>query len=155
MYKVVILKYKLKDLGLMTFPEASLRWNKERTYVTQQYAKYRFKFLEGSTAAVGYGEKKTFLITRAGMEHLMKQTEKEANQNLWLVRRIRDWTIVSYDQRVNSEEEARELITRLIISELKDPSYVANFEPVEGAANKYRVIFKKNVLYIYERLNSK
>lgn len=40
------MKYKLKDLGLMIFPEASLKWNKERTYVTQQYAKYRFKFLE-------------------------------------------------------------------------------------------------------------
>lgn len=89
------------------------------------------------------------------MEHLMKQTEKEANQNLWLVRRIRDWTIVSYDQRVDSEEEARDQITILIISELKDPSYVANFEPVEGAAISIQSFSKKNVLYIYERLNCK
>lgn len=155
MYKELNIENRLKNLELRAFPGASLRWNKERTYVTQQYSKYRFKFLEGTTTTVGYGEKKTFLIKRAGMEHLMNETEKEANQNQWLVRRIRDWTIISFNQRVDSEEEARDLITRLIIAELKDPSYIASFESVEGVANKHKVIFKKNDLYIYEKINSK
>ncbi|MFQ7233458.1 MAG: hypothetical protein ACLRPU_01190 [Enterococcus hulanensis] len=137
----------------MTFPEASLSWNKEGTYVTQQYSKYRFKFFEGTTAAVGYDEKKTFLITKSWYEDLMNETEKEANQ--WLVRRVRDWTIMSYNQKVDSEKEVRDLITRLIIAELKDPSYIANFEPVEGAVNKHKVNFKKNDIYIYEKINSK
>lgn len=142
----------LNELDLMSFPEASLRWGMERTYVTQQYTKYRHKFLEGSTAVVGYGKKKTFLITRAGMEHLMNQTEKEANQKLWLVRQIRDWTIVSYEEKVDSEKEARELITRLIIAELKDPDYVVNFEQLQSNPVKFRVILKKNVLFTYEKL---
>ena len=142
----------LNELELMSFPEASLRWNKERTYVTQQYAKYRHKFLDGTTAVVGYGKKKTFLITRAGMEHLMKQTEKEANQKLWLVRCVQDLSIVSYDSRKNSEQEARDLIKRLIIAELNDPDYDPKFEKIQNNPVKYRVILKENVFYTYEKI---
>lgn len=138
----------------MSFPEASLRWNKERTYVTQQYTKYRHKFLEGSTAVVGYGKKKTFVITRVGMEYLMKQTEKEANEKLWRVRKISDWTTISFDAKVDSEQEARDLITKLILAELRDSNYIPDFEQVQKSPIKYRVVLPNNALFTYEKLKS-
>ena len=47
----------LDDIGLMSFPEASLRWGMEKTYVRQQFVKYPNKFLKGSTAKAGSGNK--------------------------------------------------------------------------------------------------
>ncbi|MGH1848614.1 hypothetical protein ABE869_17470 [Enterococcus gilvus] len=140
----------LDDLDLMSFPEASVRWRKERTYVTQQYAKYPHKFLEGSTAAIGMGTKKTFIITREGMEYLMKQSEIEANQGSWLVKRHWNRTIVTFDQTVHSESEAQELIIRLIHSELGDPSFKVTFDKYQKNPIKCRVILKEGTMFTYE-----
>lgn len=142
----------IRELELMSFPEASLRWGKERTYVTQQYTKYRHKFLKGTTATIGNGKKKTFLITREGMEHLMNQTEAEANDRCWLVRKISDWTVVTFEVKVNSELEARELITDRVIAELKSSDYLPVFERIKDKPIKYRVKVKQNIIYTYEKL---
>lgn len=142
----------LNDLELMSFPEASLRWNKERTYVTQQYMKYPHKFLEGSTAVVGNGKKKFYIITKEGMEYLMKQTEKEANQKQWLVRCQKDWTIVTFEQKVDSEIEARNLIASQIASKTRNTTVQINYEQIHINPPKYRVVSNKNVVYTYEKL---
>ncbi|OTN87622.1 hypothetical protein A5819_000068 [Enterococcus sp. 7E2_DIV0204] len=48
----------------MTFPRASERWNKERSYVYQQYKKHPEKFLPGSTTFLSGGaDKGTWVIT--------------------------------------------------------------------------------------------
>jgi hypothetical protein len=145
------MKYDLKDLELMTFPEASIRWNKERTYVFQQYLKYRHKFLEGSTAAVGNGQKPVYVITREGMEYLMQQTEYEANKGLWLVRRHKDWTYITFEQRVDSEAEAQNLIMQLINDESKDVDQQLRFEVFQMNPVKARVNLTKNVTFTYEK----
>lgn len=142
----------IRELELMSFPEASLRWGKERTYVTQQYTKYRHKFLEGSTAAIGMGTKKTFVITREGMEYLMKQSETEANQGSWLVKWHLNRTIVTFDQMVHSESEAQELIIRLIHSELGDPSFKVTFDKYQKNPIKCRVILKEGTMFTYEMI---
>lgn len=71
----------LKKLSIMTFPEASERWNRERSYVLQQYNKYLEKFLNGTVIKIGTG-KGTQIISQEGMEHLTGMTEQEANEGL-------------------------------------------------------------------------
>jgi hypothetical protein len=146
------MKYDLKDLELMTFPEASVRWNKERTYVFQQYLKYRQKFLKGSTAAVGNGKKPVYVITREGMEYLMQQTEHEANKGLWLVRRHKDWTYITFEQKVDSEAEAQALIKKLVSSESKEKDQPITFEVFQVKPIRARFSFKKNVTFTYEKI---
>lgn len=145
----------LKDLDLMTFPEASTRWNKERSYVIHQYLKYRHKFLEGSTAAVGNGQKPVYVITREGMEYLMQQTEQEANKGLWMVRRHKDWTYITFEQRVDSEAEARDLITQLIYEESKKMDQQLTFEVFQKNPIKVRVNLTKNVTFTYEKIKKR
>ncbi len=140
----------LNELELMSFPEASVRWNMERTYVSQQYKKYPHKFLEGSTAEVGNGEKHFFIITKEGMEHLMKKTEKEANKGLWVVRRQENWTM-DFEQKVDSELDARNLIIKKISDELSDPSVKVIFDQYQSSPIKVRVNLKGNILYTYEK----
>ncbi|MGO3608626.1 MAG: hypothetical protein ACTIOL_02620 [Enterococcus sp.] len=144
----------LKDLGLMSFPAASVRWNKEKTYVFQQYKKYPHKFLEGSTAEVGNGKKNFYIITREGMEHLMKQTEKEADKGMWLVRRQENW-VVNFEQRVDSELEARNLITEKIASETNESRFKVSFDQYQTNPIKTRVVLKGNVIYTYEKNKKK
>lgn len=143
----------LKTLDIMTFPEASLRWNKERSYVYHQYSKYRWKFLEGSFAAIGNGKKPTYIITREGMEHLMKTTEVEVNKRVWLVRRHIDRNYINYEEKVDTESEARQLIVDLILSEVGDTDKVIEFEKFQNDPVKTRVIYKENAYFTYEELN--
>ena len=140
----------LDDIGLMSFPEASLRWGMEKTYVRQQFVKYPNKFLKGSTAKVGSGNKPCYVITRQGMEHLMKMTEKQANEGMWLVRRQENW-ITNYEQRVNSELAARKLISKKIGCELNDNAVKVEFEKYQTSPVKARTTIKGNVIYSYEK----
>ncbi|MBL1227127.1 helix-turn-helix domain-containing protein [Enterococcus sp. BWR-S5] len=95
----------LDQLGLMTFPRASERWNKERSYVYQQYKKYPEKFLPGSTAYLnGSGSGGTLIITREGMEHLTGQTEAEASNELWEAIVMKQSNIIEQKQAVTEEE---------------------------------------------------
>ena len=141
----------LNDLELMTFAEASIRWNKERTYVFQQYVKYRQKFFEGSTATVGNGKKQTYIITREGMEYLMGETEAEANKGLWLVRRHKDWTYVTYEKKVDSEAESQGLITQLITDESNGKIQQIVFDVFQENPRRARVTLEKNIIYTYEK----
>ncbi|MGG5373500.1 helix-turn-helix domain-containing protein [Enterococcus sp. AZ196] len=145
----------LNDLEIMTFPEASIRWNKERTYVTQQYMKYRDRFLEGSTAAVGYGSKKTYLITKAGMEYLMNETEEEANQGLWLVRCYKDWTYITFEKKVDSEAESKLLIEQLISKDSRNKNHEIVFDVFQDNPRKVRVTLEKNIIYVYEKIKKR
>lgn len=140
----------LKELGLMSFPEASVRWNRERTYVTQQYMKYPEKFLKGSTAEVGSGNKPFYIITKEGMEHLTKKTEKEANKGMWLVRRQKNW-VINFEERVDSELEARNLITMKVAAELNERNIKVNFDQYQSVPLKARVVLKGNIIYTYEK----
>lgn len=140
----------LKELGLMSFPEASVRWNRERTYVTQQYIKYPEKFLKGSTAEVGSGNKPFYIITKEGMEHLTKKTEKEANKGMWLVRRQENW-VINFEERVDSELEARNLIAMKVSAELNERDVKVNFDQYQSVPLKTRVVLKGNIIYTYEK----
>jgi hypothetical protein len=140
----------LNELELMSFPEASVRWNMERTYVSQQYKKYPHKFLKGSIAEVGNGEKHFYIITTEGMEYLMKKKEKEANRGMWLVRRQENW-IINFEQKVDSELEAKKLITEKISEELNDPNVKIVFDQYQSSPIKARVILKENILFTYEK----
>ncbi|PZL77506.1 hypothetical protein CI088_01515 [Enterococcus plantarum] len=139
----------LKELGIMTFPEASERWNKERSYVVQQLADNPHKFLEGSIDRIGKG-KGTQIITKAGMEHLTGITEKEANEGLWLVRHEINW-IVDFEKRVNSEIEARKLITSLASEELNENNKTFNFEELDTKKKKSILKLRGNSIYTYEK----
>lgn len=140
----------IKELGLMSFPEASVRWNRERTYVTQMYTKYPEKFLDGSVAEVGSGQKPFFIITKEGMEYLTKKTEREANKGSWLVRRQENWAI-NFEERVDSELEARNLISAKIATELNDSNVKVNFDQYQSVPIKVRVVVKGNIIYTYEK----
>lgn len=76
----------------------------------------------------GLSRQPVYVITREGMEYLMKQTEQEANKGLWLVRRHQDWTYTTFEQRVDSEAEAQKLIMQLINEESKEVNQQLTFE---------------------------
>ncbi|WP_321383025.1 helix-turn-helix domain-containing protein [uncultured Enterococcus sp.] len=103
----------LDQLGLMTFPRASERWNKERSYVYQQYKKYPHKFLAGSTAYLNGGDGGgTLIITREGMEHLTGQTEAEASNELWRTVVVKQSSIIEAVDSCN-EPDAYELLLQM------------------------------------------
>lgn len=104
----------LKDLGLMTFQEASQRWNKEKSYVRQMFSKYPNKFKPGTTIKIGNG-KGTYIITREGMEYLTGQTEVEAAGAFLVVREKNN--VIDYDKKVVSENQATEEIMQLLAKE--------------------------------------
>lgn len=139
----------LDELGLMTFPRASERWNKERSYVYQQYKKYPEKFLSGSTTFLsGGGDKGTWVITRKGMEYLTGQTEVEAAGELWKVI-VLDGTNIIEEKSVFTEQEALETMFQIV--ELKGyATYDFNF--LDPEKNNYGVklpdnttIYSKNI----------
>lgn len=104
----------IEELGLMTFPRASERWNKERSYVYQQYKKYPEKFLPGSTDFLSGGaDKGTWVITRKGMEYLTGQTEIEAAGELWKVF-VLDGTNIIEEKSVFTEQEALETLFQIV-----------------------------------------
>lgn len=147
---------KLENLGLMTFPEASERWNKERSYVIQQYVNNRHKFLEGSTARVGKG-KGTQIITTAGMEHLTGITEKEANAGLWRVIVERDFSIFE-DHGKDSEAEADIFMKKLAFEELAkrghdNPTLRFNF--LDDKNKNYGIRLAGNTLIYYKKVQKK
>ncbi|MEI5995646.1 helix-turn-helix domain-containing protein [Candidatus Enterococcus mansonii] len=102
----------LKELGIMTFPEASERWNKERTYVLQQYNNYPEKFLEGTFTKIGNG-KGTQIISREGMEYLTGMTEQEANNEVWKIIVLQDSNIVN-EKIATSEKKAYLQYSKLV-----------------------------------------
>ncbi|WP_321383508.1 helix-turn-helix domain-containing protein [uncultured Enterococcus sp.] len=111
---------QLDQLGLMTFPRASERWNKERSYVYQQYKKYPEKFLPGSIAYLnGSGSGGTLIITREGMEHLTGQTEAEASNELWEAIVMKQSNIIEQKQAV-TEEEIFEQMLQMIDDHARD-----------------------------------
>lgn len=137
----------LETLGLMTFPEASERWNKERTYVFQMYTKAPEKFLKGSVISVGSG-KRTWLITREGMEYFTKLTEAEANAKTWHVRHEKNWQI-DFTERVDSEQQARELITKMVAAELNEKNIQIEFKELKPQTGQ--VVIHGNSIYTYEK----
>lgn len=97
----------IRELGLMTFSQASERWKKEKSYVFQQYTKYPNKFMPGSVDFLksANSDRGTFVITREGMEYLTGQTEDEANNTEWVIIVEKDSNIVN-EQIVQTEKEA-------------------------------------------------
>ncbi|MBL1228271.1 hypothetical protein IW492_03355 [Enterococcus sp. BWB1-3] len=113
----------IRELGLMTFSQASERWGKERSYVQQQYNKYPKKFLVG-TVDLLKSEKKdrgTYVITRQGMEYLTSKTEEEANRALWIVI-VQHGTNIIDEHACSSEREAEELMKKIAISKVQASS---------------------------------
>lgn len=111
----------IRELGLMTFSQASRRWNKESSYVYQMYTKYPNKFLEGTVDFVktsGDG-KGTYLITRSGMEYLTGKTEEGANAERWKVIVIKDSNIVD-EVTTNSEIEAQKKMMQFVRKYVQD-----------------------------------
>lgn len=84
----------------------------------------------------------------------MKQTEKEADKGMWLVRRQENW-VVNFEQRVDSELEARNLITEKIASETNESSFKVSFDQYQTNPIKARVVLKGNVIYTYEKNKKK
>ncbi|MGM0220143.1 helix-turn-helix domain-containing protein [Enterococcus sp. AZ126] len=139
-------KYELSSEDLMTASEASERWSYDEGYVRQQLSKYPEKFKEGTIRKFG----KTYIITREGMEHLTGMTEEEANSGLWLVRHEKNW-IVDFEQRVDSELEARNLIAQKVSEETKEKDKTINFEELDIKSKKSCVRIKGNSIYTYEK----
>lgn len=104
----------LEELGLMTFSEASERWNKESSYVRQMLSKYPQKFKHGTTIKIGKG-KGVYIITREGMEYLTGQTEAEAAGAFLVVREKNN--IIDYDKKVVSRSQAKKEIVQLLAKE--------------------------------------
>jgi hypothetical protein len=140
----------LNKLELMTAAEASKRWGYNESYVKQMWGKYRDKFLAGSIVAIGSEKKPTIVITREGMEYLTGKTEKEANTNLWLVRHEKNW-IIDFEQRVDSEIEARNLIAQKVAEETKEKDKTIHFEELDIKSKKSCVRIKGNSIYTYEK----
>lgn len=112
----------IEELGIMTFPEASERWNKERSYVMQQYTKYPDKFLPGSTSKIGTG-KGTWIITKRGMEHVTGQTEEQANRELWVVI-LQEGTNILDEKSCSSEAAAEKLMKEMVSTRIPESRMV-------------------------------
>ncbi|MCA5014521.1 MULTISPECIES: helix-turn-helix domain-containing protein [unclassified Enterococcus] len=147
----------LAELKIMTFPEASERWNRERTFVFQKYFSSPDKFLPGSVDVIGNG-KGTWIITKEGMEHLTGQTEKEANAGLWRV-------IVEFDFRIleehscDSEGEARSLLETLARKELikRSPELLdqVKFSYLDKQKRNYGVRIAGNTVIYAKKISKK
>lgn len=144
------MKIRIEELGIMAFPEASSRWNKERSYVLQQYTKCPEKFLQGSVTYIGGGSRGIHIITREGMEHLMGQTEEQANSGTWLVRHIKN-SMMDFNSKVDSEKEAREMIQEMVSAELEHTDFTIEFEQIRKKPIKVRVLIRGNSVYTYEK----
>lgn len=137
---------------LMTFPRASERWNFERSYVYQQYKKYPEKFLPGTTMIVDSTGKRTmYAITTEGMEYLTGMSEKQATKGLWLVRHEQNY-IVDFEIRVDTEEEARELICKTIEQSNRKDSGTINFELINANRRLHCVRLDHSSYYTYEKM---
>lgn len=141
-----MVKYELNSKDLMSASEASVRWGYDEGYVRQQLSKYPEKFKEGTIRKFG----KTYIITREGMEHLTGMSEKEANSGLWLVRHEVNW-IVDFEQRVDSELDAKNLIVQKIAEETKEKDFKFRFEELDVKSKKSCVRLKGNSIYTYEK----
>lgn len=111
----------IQDLGLMTFSEASRRWNFESSYVYQIYRNNPNRLLAGSfdSLKTDNSGKGTFVITREGMEYLTGKTEQQANAESWKVIVLKDTNIVN-EQVANSEKNAHFKFMKLIKTYLED-----------------------------------
>ena len=118
----------LRDIGLMTFPNASERWNYERSYVYQQFHNNPEKFLEGSVAFLeGGGVRGTFVITREGMEHLTGKTEEQANDGLWRVYVEKQFQILD-EQPCNSRDLAENLMKEIAYQKMQPKKGIEQVE---------------------------
>lgn len=137
---------------LMTFPRASERWNFERSYVYQQYKKYPEKFLPGTTMIVDSTGKRTmYVITTEGMEHLTGMNEKQANKGLWVVRHEQNY-IVDFELRLDTEEEARELIRKKVEQDNPNGSVAIDFELINANRRLHCVRLDHSSYYTYEKI---
>lgn len=138
-------RYELYSDDLMTAAEASKRWGFDEGYVRQQLLKYPGKFLKNTIRKFG----KTYIITREGMEYITGMTEREANAGLWKVRHEKNW-MVDFEQRVDSEEEARNLIALKATEELEQLNITFSFDKIDK--EKYLLRVRENSIYTYEKL---
>jgi len=144
-----------EEMGIMTFPEASVRWNKERSYVMQQHTKYPDKFLLGSIDKIGIG-KGTWIITKKGMEHLTGYTEEEANRESWVVVVQQGTNII--DERVCSSEAAAEELMKEMVSKKIPESRVVrtiNYTYLDHANKRnYGVRLPGGLMIYYKKMNN-
>ena len=140
----------IDKLGIMTGAEASERWGYNRTYVSQMYIKYPEKFLPGTITFVG-NMKGTLLITKEGMEYLTGMSEKATNTGLWIVRHEKNF-LVDFEQRVDSEIDARNLIVTKISNELNNSNQTIEFKQVNKKSKKSFVRVRGDSVYSYERM---
>lgn len=145
----------LTDLEIMTFPEASEKWNRERTFVFQKYFRSPDEFLPGSVDVIGNG-KGTWIITRAGMEHLTGQTEKEANAGLWRVFTVFDFRILE-EHSCDTEEEAKSLLEKLTRKEVmkRSPELLdqLKYSYLDKQKRNYGTKIAGNTLIYYKKVN--
>lgn len=136
----------------MTFPRASECWNFEKSYVYQQYKKYPEKFLSGTTMIVDSTGKRTmYVITMEGMEHLTGMNEKQANKGLWVVRHEQNY-IVDFELRLDTEEEARELIRKKVEQDNRNGSVAIDFELINASRRLHCVRLDHSSYYTYEKI---
>ena len=145
----------LTELEIMTFPEASERWNRERTFTFQKYFRSPDEFLPGSVDVIGNG-KGTWIITRAGMEHLTGQTEKEANAGLWRVFIEFDFRILD-EHSCDSEGEAKSLLEKLARKEVmkRSPEQLdqLEFSYLDKQKRNYGIRVAGNTLIYLKKVN--
>lgn len=140
----------IDKLEIMTGAEASERWGYNRTYVSQIYIKYPKNFLPGTITFVG-NMKGTLLITKEGMEYLTGMSEKAANTGLWIVRHEKNF-LVDFEQRVDSEIDARNLIVSKISNELNNSNQTIEFKQANKKSKKSFVRVRGDSVYSYERM---
>jgi len=101
----------IRELGLMTFYQASKRWRKDLSYVQKMYSEQPENFLVGTVDCVGIDQKgrKVYVITRIGMEYLTGETEIEANKKGWVVYLEQDRRVIE-EKLCNTEKEAISLV---------------------------------------------
>lgn len=136
----------IRELGLMTFSQASERWKKEKSYVFQQYTKYPNKFMPGSVDFLksANSNRGTFVITREGMEHLTGQTEEEANSSEWVVYVEQNFNIID-EKFCDSEEAAEDLIIELVQERLPGKSRIINLGYLDDQKNCFGVLLADGV----------
>lgn len=143
----------LRDIGLMTFPNASERWNYERSYVYQQFNKNPEKFLKGSvTFLEAGGVRGTFVITREGMEYLTGKTEEQANEGLWRVYVEKQFQILD-EQPCNSQDLAESLMKEITYQKMQakqDVEKVA-FHFLDDQNRKYGTRLQDGLIIYYKK----
>lgn len=145
----------LKELEIMTFPEASERWNRERTFVFQKYFSSPDKFLPGSFDVIGNG-KGTWIITKEGMEHLTGQTEKEANAGLWRVIVESDFRVLD-DRGCDTKAEANLLLEKLAKKEAmkQSPQLIdqLKFDYLDENKKNYGIRIRGNTIVYVKKVD--